>query len=263
MMNDEGLGGSIRQKTLHFFWLVDCSGSMAQDDYAKISALNNAVRECLPVLRDAAAQNTVRVLMRALAFSTGCRWHIAQPTPVEDVRWEDLTAAGRTDLGAALVELARVMTELERDATTGSFVPPAIVLVSDGHPTDEFGAGLRALLATEWGDKSARIAVGIGDDAHQQTLTRFMGTDEIPVLGANEPDALVSLLKWASTVAVGRASSPPRVGNAWLPPTPPTGLGDLVYHIGPGGTLPPATPSNPSAPTVPPPNKARRVFGAG
>ena len=200
--------------------------------------------------------------MRALAFSTGFRWHIGEPTPVEDVRWDDLTATGRTDLGGALTELARVMVDLERDAATGSFVPPAIVLVSDGHPTDEFGAGLRALLATSWGSKAARIAVGIGDDAHKETLSRFMGTDEIPALGANEPDALVVLLKWASTVAVGRASSPPRAGDAWLPPTPPAGLGDHLYHIGPGGTLPPITPSDPAAATVPPPNKARRVFGA-
>lgn len=260
-MSDEGLGGSIRQKTLHFFWLVDCSGSMAQDDYAKISALNNAVRECLPVLRDAAAENSVRVLIRALAFSTGCRWHIGTPTPVDEVQWDDLTAEGRTDLGAALTELAEEMKVLERDAATGSFVPPAIVLVSDGHPTDEFGAGLKALTSTSWGSKAARIAVGIGDDAHEETLARFMSNDEIPVLGANEPDALVALLKWASTVAVGRASKPPKSQQLTAAPPPPSSLGGRIFHIPPGATQPPppAQPGGGGA-TKPPP---RRIFGKG
>lgn len=254
-MNDEGLGGSIRPKTLHFIWLVDCSGSMAQDDYAKISALNNAVRECLPVLRDAARENSVRVLLRALAFSTSFHWHIATPTPIEEVQWEDLSADGRTDLGAALQELAREMQVLERDASSGSFVPPAIVLVSDGHPTDEFGAGLKALMATTWGSKAARIAVGIGDDAHEETLSRFMGNDEIPVLGANEPDALVTLLKWASTVAVGHASSPPRPDQATVPPQAPTEPSGRIFTMAPGATRAPGADPDAGPPTP------RRIFG--
>ena len=258
-MTDEGLGGRIRQKTLHFFWLVDCSGSMAQDDHAKISALNNAVRECLPVMAEAAAANSVRVLMRALAFSTGFRWHIAQPTPVDEVRWDDLDAAGRTDLGSALKELAEEMRVLERNAATGSFVPPAIVLVSDGHPTDEFGAGLKELTSTMWGSKAARIAVGIGDDVHHDTLRRFMGNDEIDVLAANEADALVALLKWASTVAVGRASIPPRSEQDTIPPNPPEGLGGRIFTVPRGDTVPPTPATPPTAGNTKPP-KARRIL---
>lgn len=242
-MGADGLGFQIQQKTLHFFWLVDCSGSMAQDDYAKISSLNNAVRESLPVLREAAAENSVRIMMRALAFSTGFRWHISKATPIDEVRWEDLTASGRTDLGAALTELATEMRELEKSEAQTSFMPPAIVLVSDGHPTDEFGQGLKALMSTALGAKAARIAVGIGDDAHKETLSRFMGTDEIPVLGANDQDALVALLKWASTVAVGRASKPPKIEGQTMPPPEPVGLGDGIFHIpAAGGTLPPPPP---------------------
>jgi uncharacterized protein YegL len=234
---------------------------MAQNDDAKISALNNAVRECLPVLRDAAADNSVQVLVRALAFSTGFRWHIRAPTPVDEVRWDNLTAGGRTDLGAALRELANEMHALERDSTSGSFVPPAIVLVSDGHPTDEYGAGLKALLETSWGQKSARIAIGVGDDADHQTLTRFMGNDEMPVLGANEPDALVTLLKWASTVAVGRASSPPKTTAVTAPPPLPSDApGDRIFTIAKGGgsTSPPAA-AGPNS--TAPPAGPRRIIG--
>ena len=45
---------------------------------------------------------TPRSLFRAVAFSTGARWHVADPTPVERLTWEDLHAGGYTDLGAAL-----------------------------------------------------------------------------------------------------------------------------------------------------------------
>lgn len=253
----QGFGGGLRQKTLHFFWLVDCSGSMAQDDFSKISSLNNAVRESLPVLRDVAAENSVRVLMRALSFSTGCRWHIPTPTPVNEVRWNDLNAEGRTDLGAALTELAEEMRLLERESTSGSHVPPAIVLVSDGHPTDEFGAGLKALTSTEWGAKAARIAVAIGDDAHHETLSRFMGTDEIPVLGANQPEAIADLLKWASTVAVSRASTPPpTTGTTGPPPQPPGGLGGQIFRLPAGGTQPPALVGTQPPPPPPPPGRS-------
>jgi uncharacterized protein YegL len=269
-MSGDGFGGSLRQRTLHFFWLVDCSGSMAQDDHAKISSLNNAVRESIPILRDAASSNSVAIIMRALAFSTGCRWHIAEPTPIDEVRWEDLVAEGRTDLGAALKELADEMRVLEREAANGSFVPPAIVLVSDGHPTDEFGAGLKALTSTTWGAKAVRIAVGIGDDAHTETLSRFMGQDEIPVLRANQPDAIVELLKWASSVAINRASTPPPKAQSDTvpPPPPPAGLGGRIFRMAAGATQPP-TPGGGRQPPSPgqaatgtrPPEPKRKLFG--
>jgi len=259
-VSGDGLSGTIRQRILHFIWLVDCSGSMAEDDHAKISSLNNAVRESLPVLRDAAVGNSVKVLVRALAFSTGCRWHISKPTPVDEVRWEDLAAAGRTELGGALSELAREMKNLEREAANGgSYVPPAIVLVSDGRPTDGFGAGLKELTDTPWGHKSVRIAVGIGDDADHDTLSRFMGNTEIPVLGANQPDAIVELLKWASSVVVNKASAPARSTAGTVPPPAPAvsgGLGGKIFRIAPGGTQPP-TPSG----TRPPEPGKRGLFG--
>jgi uncharacterized protein YegL len=40
--------GTPVKRTLHFFWLTDYSGSMSG---AKIAALNQAIREALPELR--------------------------------------------------------------------------------------------------------------------------------------------------------------------------------------------------------------------
>ena len=38
-------GGELASRPLHFFWMVDCSGSM---DGEKIGVVNNAYRTCFP-----------------------------------------------------------------------------------------------------------------------------------------------------------------------------------------------------------------------
>ena len=200
----ESPGGALATRPLHFFWLADCSGSMAAD--GKIQALNNAIRETIPHLRDVAADNPfARMLVRAQAFSTGARWHIEEPTPVEELVWSDLSASGFTDLGAALIELAG---QLRIPPMEQRALPPAIVLISDGQPTDEWEEGLEHLLAEPWGARSVRIAVAIGRDADRAVLERFIGRDDLEPVTANNPEQLAQLIRWASTVASRMASVP-------------------------------------------------------
>ena len=128
-------GASIGgERDLHFLLLADCSGSMAND--GRIQALNVAIKEALPHLRAAAAENPhARLLFRAVAFSSGARWHIETPTPIEEVRWQDLTAGGYTDLGEALRLVVGAFSDPRMAA---HILPPAIVLISDGRPTDDY-----------------------------------------------------------------------------------------------------------------------------
>ena len=98
-------GGPLSNRPLHFFWIADCSGSMSIE--GKIQALNNAIREAIPHMRTVAAENpNAQVLVRAIAFSDGARWHVAQAEPVDEFRWNDLKAGGVTDMGQALKMLA-------------------------------------------------------------------------------------------------------------------------------------------------------------
>lgn len=193
-------GAHLARRTLQFILLADCSGSMAAD--GKIRALNNAVREVLPHLADVAAENPhAELLFSAVVFSTGVRWHVDQPTPIKDVVWHDVTAGGYTDLGAALFAVAE---RLRPEGAGHRSLAPAIVLVSDGQPTDNFDAGLAALLAEPLGAAAARISVAIGRDADRAVLARFQGGGE-PLL-AHNPEQLVRSIRWAST-AVTRAAS--------------------------------------------------------
>jgi uncharacterized protein YegL len=227
---DKRPGGGLAGRPLHFIFIADCSGSMQAD--GKIQALNNAIREAIPHLRDLAARNPhAQILVRALAFSSGTRWHVAEPTPVERLIWPDLLAYGYTDLGAALTEVASVLRSPPMEPRS---LPPALVLVSDGEPTDDFEAGIAALMAEPWGAKAVRLAIGIGRDADTDVLQRFIGRPDIRPVTAAHPEQLVQLIRWASTVA-SRAASTPAVDPAgqreqWRPPEQP--------RISTGGQLP-------------------------
>ena len=197
-------GGELASRPLHFFWVCDCSGSMQAE--GKIQSLNNAVREAIPHMQQAAAENpNAQVLVRAIRFSSGAQWHLAQPTPVADFKWTDLTADGVTDMGRAIGMLAE---QLKIPPMTDRALPPVIVLISDGQPTDDFGQALKRLMEVPWAQRAVRIAIAIGDDADQGPLRAFIGNSEVPVLQANTAEALVNYIRWASTAVLRAASSP-------------------------------------------------------
>ena len=87
-------GGPLARLPLHFIWIVDCSGSMGYG--GKIQSLNNAIREAVPHMQDAADENpNAEVMVLAVKFSSGASWHVANPVPVEQFRWEDLESQRR------------------------------------------------------------------------------------------------------------------------------------------------------------------------
>lgn len=204
-------GGELATRPLHFIWIADCSGSMSVD--GKIQAVNYAIRDAIPHMQDVANENpNADVLVRAIRFSTGAQWHISQPTPVADFKWIDLDApiGGVTDMGKALSLIAQ---ELKRLPDRG--LPPVLVLLSDGQPSDDVSAGLRDLTDQPWGKKAVRISIAIGNDVDQEILQKFIGHNELRPLHANNPEALVRQIKWVSTAVLKSASAPAsQVGNA-------------------------------------------------
>jgi uncharacterized protein YegL len=208
-------GGAIASRPLHFIWLCDCSGSMATA--GKIQALNTAIKEAIPVLQQTAAENpNAQILVRAIRFADGAEWHIAQPTPVADFRWIELAARGITDMGKALMLAAGA---LNMPPMPERALPPVLVLITDGHPTDDFAGGLKALLATPWGQQAVRIGIAIGQDANLEILQTFIGNPEMRVMQANNPDQLAEQIRWASTVPI-KSVSQPRIEPGPTPTAP-------------------------------------------
>ncbi|MGA2129435.1 MAG: VWA domain-containing protein, partial [Xanthobacteraceae bacterium] len=150
MADDDLPGGAIARRTLHFIFIADCSGSMAEA--GKIQSLNHAIREAIPHMRKVAGGNpNAEVLVRSIKFSDGALWHQPDPTDVQNYEWTDLKADGGTDMGGALSVAAKAMRALPHGDQARMF-PPVLVLISDGAPNSEgeFDAGLKELLADPW-----------------------------------------------------------------------------------------------------------------
>ena len=188
-------GGELASRPLHFFWVVDVSGSMYGD---KIATVNNAIQETVPMMQDAADENpNAQFLVRTLKFGTGAQWVTASPVPVADFAWEDLTAGGVTDMGKAFEMLS---AQLSIPPMSDRALPPVIVLLTDGQPTDDYKKGLEKLMKQPWGKKAVRVAISIGQDADDDVLIDFTGNRELVLQANNAPD-LVKMIKWASTLA--------------------------------------------------------------
>ncbi|MCR4692259.1 MAG: VWA domain-containing protein [Firmicutes bacterium] len=179
------LGGKLESRPLHFFLVVDCSGSMCGE---KINALNHAIQATIPDLYDIP---DCQLLIRVLQFSTGASWVTSAPVNIEDFTWKDLEAGGGTDLGKALDLLS---AQLTIPPMPDCALPPIIVLIMDGTPTDEYKKSLEELLNLRFGKKAVRVAVAIGKDANEDMLTEFTGTGEA-VLQVNNPQDYCRIFK--------------------------------------------------------------------
>ena len=205
----------LARRPLHFIYLCDCSGSMKGQ---KIQSLNQAIRQTLPAMAEVASSNPeAQLLVRAVRFSDKAEWHIAQPTPVEQLEhsWQDLEPYGLTSMGEAMALVAEVLRTPPMEQRA---LPPVLVLISDGAPTDDYHAGLQRLFDEPWARKAVRLAIAIGHDADVGELQKFIGPEErsanaaessaLRPLQANDARTLARYIKWASTAVVNAASRP-------------------------------------------------------
>lgn len=232
-------GGELATRPIHFFWVVDCSGSMYGE---KIGIVNNTIQECIPEMRNSADNNpNAQLLIRALQFSSGASWITTSPVPVENYSWEDMEANGLTELGKAFDLLA---AQLSIPPMPARALPPVIVLLSDGQPTDDYKKSLDKLKGMPWFRKAVKIAISIGQDAEDDVLIEFAGNKEL-VLQANNATALAKMIKWASTTAsmVSAPSSKPMNSTPVSTPAASTPIASVPAND-------PFAPANNGAPLV-------------
>ena len=159
-------GGELANRPLHFIWIADCSSSMSYD--GKIQTLNFAIKNAIPEMQKVADENPhAKVLVRAIKFSTGAQWYIAKETPVSDFTWTDLRTDGITDMGRAF---SMVADQLNIPPMTDRALPPVLVLISDGQPTDDFQGGLNDLMSKPWGSPASAVAAATTAKMHTLKL---------------------------------------------------------------------------------------------
>jgi uncharacterized protein YegL len=118
-----------------------------------------------------------------------------KPVPVETFQWSTAVANGVTDFGAACSELARKMSRNEFLNAPSASVAPAIFLMSDGEPTDDYKKGIADLQHNKWFGYAIKVAVAIGDDANTDVLKEFTGNSET-VTKAHNPEALKKWIRF-------------------------------------------------------------------
>jgi len=189
--------------------LVDTSGSMGVD--GKITVLNDAVRRMVAAFQQLTVPGC-NILMSVISFGGSASVHLP-PTPVGDVQWTDLTAAGGTPMGSAF-QLASHLLVDPAIVPSRSF-RPNLVLVSDGIPQGDWEGPLGELDVQEQAKRALRFAVGIGADARMEVLKRFAGElgEVVPV---ERVELLTEFFRYV-TYTVTKAAERPVRSQAELP----------------------------------------------
>jgi uncharacterized protein YegL len=213
---------TTKPRPLPVFALIDVSGSMGKN--GKIEICNQAVRDMIRSLT--AEDDTIGEIQLAVITFGGDEPSLHQPlTPVVDVEWADMQAAGRTPLGAALV-MAVELIENTEVVPRRSYLP-TIVIVSDGIPTDDWKAALARLAESSRAHSAMRLAIAIQAEPGDETyvVLRTLVGDASRVYRTTDAAGIAQALEWVTLSIAQRArSSDP---NELPPPPPVPDLDDL------------------------------------
>jgi uncharacterized protein YegL len=94
---------------------------------------------------------------------------------------------------------------------TGSFAP-AVFLLSDGEPTDDWQKPLAELKKNNWFKAAVKVAIAIGDEANKDVLKEFTGSMEA-VLEVHNAAMLKKMIKFISVRASQVASKSSNVDS--------------------------------------------------
>ncbi len=191
----------IPRRVMTLFLLIDSSGSMAIN--GNMGKVNGAIEEMIPLLRDISdEQSDAEIKLAVLEFSSGCKWATGAngPMSLEDFEWNDVSAGGLTDMGAAFRELE---SKLSRNAfmnnAAGNYAP-VIILLSDGEPTDDYVSGLKLLQHNNWFRHAVKVAISV-EGAATYVLSEFTGSMETVLKYDGQKSDLKKLLTRLAVVS--------------------------------------------------------------
>lgn len=200
----------IPRRTMVLFFIIDTSRSMYGE---KIGAVNTAIREVIPEIKEISAENADALIKIAvLTFSSGAKWLYDSPIDSEQFVWTNLDADGVTDMGLAFRMLNEKLSRSQfLNDVVGSFAP-ALFLMSDGQPTDDYKRGIDELKKNNWFKVALKVAVGIGEDRDLNVLQEFTSNKE-SVITVHTPEALRKMIRFASVTASQIGSKSSTIGS--------------------------------------------------
>ena len=204
-------GLNTQEKSLPIVLLLDVSGSMSNtmtnnSNASKIDVLYRATNLMIDELDQQAKKQECGFKLAIITFGKNVEVHTPY-TDVKDIKGKlaPFSAEGMTPLGHA-IDLAKDMID-DKSVTPGRWYRPAVVIISDGFPTDDYQNIMASFIENGRTSKCQRFAVGIGSegDVDFNMLRTFVSTSENCKKAENASE-IVDALKFV-TISVSRRSA--------------------------------------------------------
>lgn len=202
-MPDIGATQEGARKVLPIIYVLDVSGSMQGEP---IGSLNQAMSETMPVLKEIERTNaSAHVKVGAVTFGSQVNWVSNGLEDIEDFFWNDVKAAGLTELGEVLKELNDKMSRSKMFQSDTGFKLPVLIFLSDGGPTDKSSSWEveldRINSENKWFKNSTKIAIALGAHADKAVLTRVVDNNPEAVISVDDLETLKQLICVISATA--------------------------------------------------------------
>lgn len=190
-------------KKLPVILLLDVSSSMQG---AKIDSLYNATCDMIDTFVGAQLKEQ-SIDVAIITFGREIKLHTPY-TPVKELQekgLEHFQADGMTPMGTA-IQMAKDMID-DKSVTPSRIYRPAVVLVSDGEPNDEWRNPMARFIHDGRSAKCQRFAVAIGEEADRTVLETFTQDSDNVFYAANVSD-LAECFKTVSMSVTTTATKP-------------------------------------------------------
>lgn len=214
-----------KARPLPVILVLDRSGSMGGE---KIVTLNKAVNEMIESFKTA-GQGEVEIDIAVISFGDGGATY---DIPLQSVKSIEtvfgLSADGNTPMGAAL-RMAKDLIE-DKSVIPSKGYRPAVVLVSDGAPNDDWEGPMREFISNGRSSKCERFAMAIGTTEADAVLNQFLSGTENKVFRADQAAQIRDFFKFVTmSVSVRSQSQNP---NAVQPAASSKSIFDMAREFG-------------------------------
>lgn len=176
-------------KSIPVVLLLDTSYSMSGQP---IDMLNTAVKAMIAEFKKAETMETfIKLSIITFGSENGVDLHTPL-TEVSKISFQPLNVSGATPMGTAF-KMAKAMIE-DKEIFKGRDYRPAIVLLSDGAPTDDWEQPLSDFVSNGRSSKCDRMAVAIGS-ADENVLQKFISGCENPLFYAEDASKIIDTFK--------------------------------------------------------------------
>ena len=170
---------------------------------SRMMVLNQCCRQMIEAFVDN-VQNEVDIEVAIITF--GSTVQTVQPlAPAASIQWQELHSDGETPLGAALVTAKNLIED--RNVIPSRSYRPVVILVSDGRPDAGWEGPFQQFIGEGRSAKCDRMAMGIGDDADKDILSRFIAGTGHPLFSASDPEKIKEFFRYATMSVTVRSVS--------------------------------------------------------